>query len=542
MNPTQVIFIAICGLIMALHADGRFNTPLRNRSTTRRRLYQQARLSYICVTVLVLFILAWILKDFWHFPVKESSQDSQLLELLIALVFLTDGIPHIPFLSEIDRTLLDFFKRVANIPKEVQRCAEQLKPELLRIEGDDLSILTAFIEDEGTLPNELRCHLRADQGDPVDISEYRFTRVLKLYKALMDLASSSKYERFFGDYAEEWEQAQDDFQKFCLRSVTSLELAVKYRADNAVAVHKELLEDIQENFRLRCRERFCQLALLLAGALVSSVPDEEQLATALRQIGFEVNYEDAIAFPVDELSQLAVILFVSVFAVYACVPLLLPRVGVVPTSSARIMWPLLTVLSYFTAMTVTITWLVAHPRAITKRIRPWGKYIVCAVLAGMSVAVLCGIFLIVRYLSNEHFHWLLIPRLSLAIATMCFVVAILCETEVGDDLEHTFRHLAEGIWVGGTMLLAEVVLDLYLGPLPLDHEILLGVRTITFTLIVPTFLATIVGFWVPHMYRMSCRFERSTKASHPETVEPRKLQMVRTAAGSDAVDREARYA
>ena len=319
-----LFFLAVGGvlIIMGLHANERFNTPLRNRSTTRRRLYQHARIAYIVVTVLTLVILSVILGF-----LKLIRDESPLMAWLIVALFLTDGIPHVPFLSDIDRTLLELFKRAANIPREVQRCADQLKPDLLRVKSDDLDNLATFIEDESTLPNELRCHLRIDEGDPHEVSEYRFTRVLKLYKHLTDLTSSPKYERFFGDYAEEWKQVRQDFQNFCHRSVTALELVVKYRAENAVQVHKELMEDIQENFRVYCRQVFFQLALLLAGALVSSEGDEEQIATALRQAGFEAKYEKTVEFPVNELSGLAVLLSVYVFLIYTFIDPLLAYLG-----------------------------------------------------------------------------------------------------------------------------------------------------------------------------------------------------------------------
>jgi hypothetical protein len=546
----RISLCVVCGLIIGLHADGRFNTPLRNRSTTRRHLYQQARFAYICVTVIVFIILVMVL-NVWPFADQKSAEPF-ILQLLTALVLLTDGIPHLPFLNEIDRKVLEFFKRIANIPKEVQRCADQLKPELLRIQADDLSILKTFIEDEVALPRELQSHLRIDQRDQIDNSEYQFTRLLKLYRGVIELTSSSKYERFFSDYADEWNQAQEDLHNFCLRSATSLELAVKYRADNSAPVHRELLEDIRENFRLRCRERFSQLTLLLAGALLSSVPDEEQVAAGLREAGFVVNYEKSVEFPLDELSKMAVVLFVSVFAIHACIPFLLEHIGTgavreTPTLPARLMWPTLTVLSYVTAIAITLKLLVVHPRALARPIRPWGKYIVCAALAGLSVAALSCIFVIIRYLTTNHVYWMFIPRMSIAVAAMCFVVAVLCETELRNGNESSLQHLVEGTMVAVTMLLTEVMLDLYLGSLLPTHETLLGARTFTFTIIIPCFLAGIVGFWVPHMFRMSRLFARSSKVGQQVPARKRgRLRRLRivggTAASKAAIEGNAKFA
>jgi hypothetical protein len=106
----------ICIIIMALHADQRFNTPLRHPSTTRRRLYQEALFAYITLTVSVFVVLTLAL---W----PELAKERALSTVLIAALFLTDGIPHLPFLREIDLAILEFFKRAAKIPLEVQRWA-----------------------------------------------------------------------------------------------------------------------------------------------------------------------------------------------------------------------------------------------------------------------------------------------------------------------------------------------------------------------------------------------------------------------------------
>lgn len=526
ISKTAWVIGAIGTLVMGLYANERFNTPLRNRSTTRRRLYARARTAYIVVTVSFFLVLVFIMYLSRTLP---GLGDPPVLAVLIAVLFLTDGIPHIPFLREIDQTILEFFKRLANIPGEVQRRAEQLKPDRLQVVEDDRSNLTTFIEDEATLPNELRNHLRIQEGDQFEISQYRFTRALKLYKHLMDLASLPKYERFFSDYEEEWKQAQRDFQNFCLRSVTSLELAVKYRAENAVGAHKELMEDLLENFRLRCRERFSQLALLLAGALISSEPDEQEIATALRKIGFEVTYEKTIEFPVDEVSFLAVFLLVYVFAVHALIRYLLG----IPTTSSAAIWPLLTFVSYITAVTATIWWLVRHPRVPARPSRSWGKYTVCAALAAFSAAVPCIILVIVRYLSHQDLHWHLIPRMSFPIGAMCFVVAVFCELDVHDNRESTFRHLGEGLGIALTIAVAEILLYGYMGPL--FSETGLGPRTFAFTVAIPFTLAAIVGFFMPHMYRMRCYIAQPRKTGEQELVEPQQLRVVRQLRDSDVV-------
>jgi hypothetical protein len=357
------VILMICILIMALHADQRFNTPLRQRSTTRRRLYQEARFAYIFLTV-SLFVVSALALGFWD----ELERQSPYLQVLIPLLFLTDGIPHLPFLREIDLAVLEFFKRTAKIPREVERWSLQLRPELLSVKASDLADLKTFIEDESALRNELQNHLRADEGDGVEISEYRLTRVLMLYKHLTDLALLSRYERFFGDYAEEWAQAKDDFQNFCNRAATALELAAKYRSEHAVAAHKELIEETRDNFRVSCRQVFSQLAVLLAGALVSCEQDEEHIAEALRQVGFDLKYEKTIAFPVDELCLVGLIVLVYLLTAY---PLVQHFLGS-PKKSALLppaTWPILIFLSYVTAVTITVALFVLPPSRV-HRTRP----------------------------------------------------------------------------------------------------------------------------------------------------------------------------
>jgi hypothetical protein len=399
-----------------------------------------------------------------------------------------------------------------------------LKSELLSVQEGELASLRAFIENEDLLPNELQNHFSVDEANEVEISDYRFTRILKLYKHLASLALSPRYERFFGDYAEEWKQAQRDFQSFCNRSVTALELVVKYRAENAVAAHKELLEETRDNFRVYCHNVFSQLALLLAGALVSSEQDEEHIDAALRKIGFrsDSKYEMGIEFPVDELCFLGIILCIYVLAAYLfLIPNLLGPPATAP-SLPPVVWPICILFSYITAVTVTIKLLLSRPRVLTKPGRPWGKYIVCAAAAAVSVAVVVWSPLVVslyHWHGGNRPHWKLLLRMPLAAGAMCLVVAYFCETDLGDRRGSTFRRLGEALGVGCAIAAAELVLSskALLGPLPENGQSLallgLGPRTLLLLIGLPFSLAAIIGFFLPDMYRMNRSVAQSSQTS-----------------------------
>ncbi len=336
MSTADIAGYVICVAILLLHAQRRFNTPQTNRSTTRQRLYRQAVIGYMLSTLALFAVLSCALRleamrqllldgivpggAGAGQPTSETAAKLQSLSALpapyIAALILTTLLPNTPWLSDIDQKLLDVFKTMANIPSEVQRRAARLTPNAFRVEQHDLPGLATFIEEASNLPDGLQRHLRADPGSGLQISQFRFTRVVKLYRDVAELAAGHRYQRFFADYAEEWSKAQAEFQKFCLRSSDGLDIAVRYRDTNAPEVYEDLMREARESFRLQCRQSFDQLTLLAAGAVLSSESSEHAIARTLRDMGFTVEDEATPDFPLQDLIGLAICLVAYLMAVH----------------------------------------------------------------------------------------------------------------------------------------------------------------------------------------------------------------------------------
>lgn len=520
----------ICFVSVAIFAQRRLATPMTNRSSTRLRLYRQAEFGYVACTLILFVVLSsalefvamrQLLVGFGLAGTPQFAQFEGLAKLpapLVATVLLTVWLPNVILVRDVDGWLLASFKTRANIPLEVQNRADRLTPEILRVTEHDLRRLADFVVDEN-LPEELTGHL-AVRGEGLQLSRFRFTRLLKLFAEVTRCAQDARCQKLFQAYDQEWQAAQQEFRAFCGQAATGLGDARKLQSVVSMPEYERLMEGRREAFREASGKIFKKLALLAAGAVLSREDTEHGIGKRFRAMGFDIaDSAERVDFPLRSLSGLAVcLLFYIVVA-----DLALRRMHLVPDTQGMrspvpdAAQPLFVLLSHAVTIGATV-WLVqAHPtlqRREHGRAR-WDVYVLCSLIGAAILAAAWVALFLLRYkeVPRTEAEWNMVIAVAALVGSLCGPVAYFCD--LPDDLWSRaalpgvlwgmLRQFVEGLvclafmaFVAGLLLLE---FDLPIEPPEAEQSPLSAAVLVLF----PASVAFIVGFFVPQL----CRAERA---------------------------------
>ena len=206
-----------CGALIAIYAWGRFNTPPTNRSSTRQALYWWSAAGYV-LSALGLFVVLSVLLNVgpWRNLLLGENNDASLPAPLIATLALTTLLPSTPMLKRLDEWFLSVFLDWAEIPAEVKRRAVAMLPSSFLVSREDVDRLReAFGDDYG---DHLVRHFRERRGEGLELSQYRLTRVAKLFDCVHKLGGEPRYARFFAEAEAELGELDRKAGEFLRRS------------------------------------------------------------------------------------------------------------------------------------------------------------------------------------------------------------------------------------------------------------------------------------------------------------------------------------
>ena len=203
MQANLIVPYAACGSLIVVYALGRFNTPPSNRSSTRQALYWSSCVGYV-LSALTLFAALSVLLQAgpWRDALLGAADHPSLPASLIATLALTTLLPSIPVLKRVDEWLLSVFLDWAEIPAGVKRRAAAMTPQSFTVTEEDVAELRETYGDDSYGDTVAR-HLRERGGEGLELSQYRFTRVMKLYDRVHKLAGQPRYGRFFAEADQE---------------------------------------------------------------------------------------------------------------------------------------------------------------------------------------------------------------------------------------------------------------------------------------------------------------------------------------------------
>ena len=499
-----------CGSLILIYAWDRFNTPASNRSSTRQALYWWSCIGYM-LSALTLFVALSLLLRVgpWRTVLLGSANDPSLPAPLIATLAMTTLLSSVPALKHVDDWILSTFLNWAAIPAEVKRRAATMMPRSFSVSDDDVTALRDSYGD-GSYGDTLAHHLCARGGEGLAQSQYRFTRVVKLYDQIKNLAGEPGYSRFFSEAADELTALETKVASFLRRSDTSLNLMERLRAVDAQAVG-ELLQERREIFAEVCRDTFRELALFLARAILRSETSEMDIVRRLQGIGFAASEPMNVpGFPIDSLTVLSLAMFLylaGLSAFFAHVP------SAPHPTGGELLMPVKITLARLFSVGVTV-WLMQNYsqfRRLPGRSPHYFAYVLCGAIAGAASALVCLIF----HLTDDNplgGLGLDLPVILLS-GILCSVVALCCDDWAEDTIPPTWLRYVEAAGCGSVMAIGAALVyaaDL----LPFEFPPLMLAAWIG----LPSIMAMMIGGWVPHIYRSARRAAKSEREEMGEAL------------------------
>lgn len=495
-GPQTATYSFFVPLVM-LYAAGRFNTPASNRSSTVQSWYWQGLVAYLTASVILFLVLSVIMEQpgvrdlLLHYgaapdtsPEKHCDGDG-LMSVpapVAATVVMTALLPSIPYLKRVDAALLSFFLRLSCIPAEVTRRARILQMQSLSAEPADIAKLADYVR-SSRLTNEAIPFLRPDAQTECELSELRFTKVLLLWQRVDALRIRRRYEQFFSEYREDDRALTAAMLAFAEKGTACLAASRKLRETETHAVYEGLVHDQREAFRQQCLDRFEDLALFTARAVLQSESSERDVRSRLLAIGFETVEVPKPFIPINQLATLGLALLAYLFV---CSVVIRPFL---PGGKANASIPVMLALAYVASIGFTL-WFM-HRFAFARRdesgARPVAAYVLVAVLGtGIAAAVRLAI-------GSPP------PNLVAALVPfglLCFLVAYACDDRPPATPEPFWFHCAEA---AGCALMMAACMALLLQIFP-ESRLPPWLRVA-----LPTGTAALVGFYIPAIHRAGLR-------------------------------------
>jgi hypothetical protein len=474
---------------------------------------------------LALFLALSTLLEFapWRKMLIADVDDSSLPAPLIATLAMTTLLSSCPALKSVDSWILKVFLEWGAIPAEVKRRAATMTPQSFSVTAEDVVALREAYGDD-SFGDTLAGHLRERGAEGLELSQYRFTRVVKLYDCIQKLAGESRYARFFAEASDEFAELDKRVSAFLRRSDTSLTLAARLRDLESDRTYEDLVQERREAFAQSCRDIFRDLALFLARAVLCGERSERDIVDRLRAIGFATAEPmNQPNFPIDGLTLLAlgVFLYLAALSVFFS--------HVTPTSQSHGS-PLMMVFKVALTRLVTVgatVWLVQrYPFFRREPGDPprYFAYVVCGLLTCLIAAAIC-----VPFASLEADFAAAMRSstpLILLSGILCSVLALCCNDWPWDRAPPAWLRLAEAAGCASVMAVGTALIYLE-GMLPASLGELHGWMVAAW-IGLPSTMALMFGCFVPHIYRnariaAAARRNESSHSIAPGRDEPAQL-------------------
>ncbi len=340
-------------------------------------------------------------------------------------------------------------------------------------------------------------HLSANRGEGLELSEYRFTRVVKLYDQTRHLDGESRYARFFAENMDMFSVLERRVDAFLRRSAGVLTRAARLREVETPATYEELMHERREDFAKECREVFGELALFLSRALLRSETSEAHIVERLRSIGFAAAQPmNKPEFPIHSLTLLGIALFLYLSGFSFVLHHgqagndLMMKIAVVTVSRLAAIGSVLLLIQRYVFF-----------QRLPGEAHRYFAYLVCGIL-GAAAAALIYYPLLYAWVQSDPVHNM-VPSIMIT-GIICAVLAFCCNDWVADERPPRWLPLAEAavcatvVTVAMALMVAADWMDLNKtsnGDYSLKVVIVAGVNL----------MAVMIGSYVPHIYRAAHR-------------------------------------
>jgi hypothetical protein len=492
MASDKLPYVA-CAVLIAIYAWDRFNTPLSNRSSTLRALFWSSCFGYVLSALALFGVLSFLLQAAdWQKLLGLGGQAS-LPAPLIATLAMTTLLPSIPMLKRVDSWLLAFFLDWGAIPAEARRRAEAMTPSSFTVTAADVAALSRSYD--GGYGDTFTEHLREKGAAGLKRSEYRFSRVVKLYDQIRRLAAEARYRRFFVETGDEFATLERQIESFMRRAVTSLDGVARSKGVEGDAAYQELTAEWHGRFADDCRNHFILLVRFLARAVLRSEPGEAEIVARLRAIGFaEIEPSNAPEFPLNSLTVLGL----GIFAYLVVTTIWFSYRSHAPAGVGLVVAGKIT-LARIVSLGFTL-WLLQQFTLFRREPGDQPRYFAYLINGVLAGALAAGVGVLFR-VGGDVLITVEEVRIGLLSGILCTAVAFCCDDWSENSSPPRWLQPAEAIGCGLAMA-AGTALLWFAGLAPEMPNVSpeLGLAA---WIILPSAMATMIGSCVPHIYRVS---------------------------------------
>jgi hypothetical protein len=384
--------------------------------------------------------------------------------------------------------------RLAEIHAEVKRRIALMTPRSFQVTEMDVAELHEAYGDEGSGHGWAR-HLRSQRGEGLELSQYRFTRVVKLYDRIGKLAGEPRYSHFFAEAQDEFAELDKRMSEFLRRAGASLTLAERQEGLDEGEAFEELIAERRAEFAQQCTEIFVALARFLARAVLRSERSEKDIVRRLREIGFSAAEPMNLPqFPIDSLAVLALTLFLYlIFASWMFTQV----AGVTRQPVNGLAMAAKVTLVRLITIGVTV-WLMQRYAFFHRMPGNPPRYFAYLVNGMIAAAVAFAVCLPFDFAKAGN----MLPPTLLSFA-LCTAVALCCDDWVEDRPAPFWLRFVEAAGCAAVMALSIILL--YFGDVMTFRAGSLEPGPLALLIALPSGLASVIGGYVPHIYRTARR-------------------------------------
>lgn len=198
------------GILVALYAFERINTPKISLETTTAERYWSMVLAYVAASLVLYFTLAMSLglvglQTLKKFEILPGSINETSPPVLMALL-LTLLLSKIPGLSKIDEAVRREFRNRASMSRIAGNLSHPLERSPMQLKASQQAAIVATLKGQGIGADDV---IFIDNGSP----QYVWTRISVLLTILRRWRTEPEYADFVNAFRAEWEALIEEAER-----------------------------------------------------------------------------------------------------------------------------------------------------------------------------------------------------------------------------------------------------------------------------------------------------------------------------------------
>lgn len=489
----------IAGTVVSIYAIRRFNTPTSNKSSTTVARYYSALSAYL-MSLGFLFVLfggglsvpPGELITFVMYGAQSLPEDVQQLPgPLLSALLLTVVLPNVPILSKIDDWLRKSFQDMGNIPQEARRLSANMRRSSFVVpDGESLrqrvkERLAGFASKDIVL-------------EPNNSPQFQWVKITALFVQVKSWPDTRKYDRFVESLSEDYSSIERDFERLGNKALNCCKLmrGVKTRDDKSAA---KAVDECVSNFREQADLLYKALCDFIARGILRCELTKQDRQEKLREMGFTDLPQTRAPLNANQVVTMGGAVSLAILMG------MISLSSQIPQMSRALFIAAMVGVMYGTAIVAAI-----YPKTIwtfASREKTGQRPIVAYVLSGVIAVgaaflvsqtfkyVRFGDFLLALNDTKWSYPWLLN---SFALAMVTAFLAddfVTSKAKTPTWLRGTEALAAAAIMMGTGWLIRTMLTQI--PNMPEDR-----IPELDVVLAVSGLVGSIIGFWVPHWYRV----------------------------------------